>query len=373
MATLGLDQVGDEDAHDQGRLQPLAQPDQVVRQHDGCTLHPNSGKPYLESRPSAPGPAPRRAGRRTSRRRPRPSARQAAATSSSSPAVADPSVHQLARQRGAREPVGPQAAPPRRGPPASRSTTSRSSAIDVGARRRRAPTRASIRPGVRLASVGAGGVVVQLAATGRGPPTRGATRSGRSRCRARRRPRPGRVTRSISRSAPTGSATCWQDLVGVHDVELAPLGQVEVVHVTDDDGSRWRPLRAQLGAGEVGGLVVDLEGHHLAHQAGQVGGDRARARPDVEETLPGVQVGQEVRRRVGGRAPAVRAQHGLGMPVGVGVHGHSEAVRSARPAVSGRRCPRRSRSRATSPRPSACAARGRSARSGGSRPSCGTR
>ena len=33
VAPVGLDQVGDEDAHDEGRLQPLAQPDQVVRQH----------------------------------------------------------------------------------------------------------------------------------------------------------------------------------------------------------------------------------------------------------------------------------------------------------------------------------------------------
>jgi hypothetical protein len=108
------------------------------------------------------------------------------------------------------------------------------------------------------------------------------------------------------------------DLMGVDDVE-AP------VHVVE----RGDP-QVELGvlgerAFDDRGRRVDADHRGRAHHSRQVGGDRRRTAPDIQQRQPGAEVGQEVRRRVRRRPPPVRPQHRAVVAVGVGA-GHGERV-----------------------------------------------
>jgi hypothetical protein len=111
-----------------------------------------------------------------------------------------------------------------------------------------------------------------------------------------------------------------EHLVGVDGVEARVL-----------DGERVGVSLAVLEGGEAAGIAPRrrqhlggaVEADHPAggDAAGQVGGDRPRAAADVEQVGSRRQPVEQVGARVGGAAPAVRAQHALVVAVGVGL-GH---------------------------------------------------
>ena len=119
-----------------------------------------------------------------------------------------------------------------------------------------------------------------------------------------------------------------QDLVGVDHVERA-VGRIEGVDVADGQGHG-----GLVDAGTVAGL--EGGGHHLrrgvdadhragCHPCGQVEGDGSGPAADVEQSLAGGEVGEQVGGGVLGRTPAVAAQDRFVVPVGVAV-GHRPIV-----------------------------------------------
>jgi hypothetical protein len=109
-----------------------------------------------------------------------------------------------------------------------------------------------------------------------------------------------------------------QNLVGMDDIKAGVL-ELEVVDVT----------LSHLGVVEIGqpaaGLIQHgsgaVDGHDPAGRdpAGQVGGQRGRAAPHVEQARPRAEVVEEIGGRVLCRPPAVRAEDGVVMAMGVDV------------------------------------------------------
>ena len=110
--------------------------------------------------------------------------------------------------------------------------------------------------------------------------------------------------------------------MGVDDVE-GVVGQVEGVYVAHDEVGIDAAI-AELGAAEGQRLLVGLQGGDPArgHPLGEVGRDRPGSGADVEQLLAGPQVRQQVAAGVLGGPPAVRAEHRLGVPVGVAGRAH---------------------------------------------------
>jgi hypothetical protein len=110
-------------------------------------------------------------------------------------------------------------------------------------------------------------------------------------------------------------------LVGVDHVE-ARVGEVQGVHVGDREVDGFHATSGRLGAGQLQRLLGDLGGGHPARGdvPGEVGGDGAGSRTDVQQRHPGHQMRQQVAGGVGGGTPAVRAQHALVVAVRVDVH-----------------------------------------------------
>ena len=108
-----------------------------------------------------------------------------------------------------------------------------------------------------------------------------------------------------------------EHLVRMHHVE-GVVGQVEGVYVADHE-LRLDPAPAQLVAAQRQRVFGRLEGGHPSrgHEPGQVGGDGAGPGADVEQSLAGSQVRQQVRRGVLRRPPTVRAEDRLRVAVGV--------------------------------------------------------
>jgi len=101
----------------------------------------------------------------------------------------------------------------------------------------------------------------------------------------------------------------------LHDVEAA-VGEVEGVRVADDE------VDAVEVGHEVEGVLGALERGDPtgSDKLGKVGGDRAGPAAHIEKRHPRAQVRQQVRGGVGRGAPAMRAQDGLVVAVGVDVH-----------------------------------------------------
>ena len=193
-------------------------------------------------------------------------------------------------------------------------------AVDRGEPGLEAPV-PQVAAGVGLAAVGLRHRAVQRRATGRARATPG-TRSSPGRCESRAATTPsGRQTRRISRSAATGSAEVLQHLVRVHDVERRRRrGRARTRRRWPARGcrrrrrrrrpgprrSRRRPRRCRApdpGATRWARSIVIVPGPH----------------PTSSRSTPGPEVGEEVGGGVLDRAPAVRAQHALGVAVRVGL------------------------------------------------------
>jgi len=109
-----------------------------------------------------------------------------------------------------------------------------------------------------------------------------------------------------------------QHLVCVHDVE-GVVRVVQRVHV----GHRERDVVQAALLGQVGGRRqrlgrgVDTGDPAGGDRGGQVGGDRSGSAAHIQQRVTGVQLVEQVGRRVRRGAPPVRAQHRLVMPMGV--------------------------------------------------------
>jgi len=182
--------------------------------------------------------------------------------------------------------------------------------------------RAEHPPGVGLAAVGPGHLLVELE-----PPVEagvggipgecvvvGVARRDHSVGCARGAHRPQRADRI---------GEVLEHLVRVHDVERAAFRvegvEVERVHVADGEGRVVDALRGGVAGGGSDDLGRQIDAHHGAgcDETREVERDGAGTAADVEHPQPRSQVRQQVRGGVLRGAPAVRAQHALVVPVGV--------------------------------------------------------
>ena len=208
-------------------------------------------------------------------------------------------------------------------------------------RARRSPRRRSARPRApRRAGAGRrparrrwpGQPPGRARAIGRGRGGAGTTRTPRSRCRGRPPLPRACVTRAISRSAATGSATCWSTWWAC-TTSNAVVGQVERVHVADPGlGVRDRPVARARPGSAPRPPRWPRRATTSPHESSEVGGDGARAGAHVEEPVGRAQPRQEVRRTVGRRTRPVRPEHALGVTVGV-AHRASLSRPVARPGA----------------------------------------
>ncbi len=106
--------------------------------------------------------------------------------------------------------------------------------------------------------------------------------------------------------------------MGVDHVE-GVVGQVERVHVSDDEVDVAHAAPLELDPGQVEGLGGGLQRGDPARrdERGEVGGDGAGPAADVEQAHPRLEVAQQVAGGVLRGAPAVRAQHRGVVAVGV--------------------------------------------------------
>ena len=240
---------------------------------------------------------------------------------SSSAAVHAPLAHELLGEGRPGDAVGPHPAP-------GRAVLGRREAPRRGSTRdRRTPPRGPTQqPPARvgLAPVGARGLLVERQPPRPGPARPGTTRRRRSRRRGRRPPRPAGRPGASRRSAATGSVTCWSTWWAC-------------TTSNESSGRRARtrrrrrsppPRRAAPQPAPVGraprrwprGAVTRPGATRSARSTVMVPGPQ----PTSSRSSPGAQVRQEVGGRVRRRPPPVRAQHGLG--VAVGVPGHPVTV-----------------------------------------------
>jgi hypothetical protein len=105
--------------------------------------------------------------------------------------------------------------------------------------------------------------------------------------------------------------------MGVHDVE-GVVGQSQGVHVAHDDLGVGDAALLQPRSGDRSSLVVHLDGDHIAHEEGEVRGDGSGTGADVEQSVVGTQVRQQIGRAVGDGPRAMRPQDALCVPVGIG-------------------------------------------------------
>ncbi|GFH68583.1 hypothetical protein Srut_50970 [Streptomyces rutgersensis] len=107
-------------------------------------------------------------------------------------------------------------------------------------------------------------------------------------------------------------AEVLEHLVGVDDVE-GGVGEGEGLGVAGAEGGVGQGARGGGGAGRVEDLlgVVDPGDVAVRDQGGEVGGDRPRSAPDVQDAVVRLQRRQQVRGGIGGGTPGVGAQDGL--------------------------------------------------------------
>ena len=120
--------------------------------------------------------------------------------------------------------------------------------------------------------------------------------------------------------------------MGVDHIE-GTVGEPEI-----EDGSGLEREGVHAGGDRIGpGLGDDrrrgIDADHLTgiEAPGQVAGDGPRPTAHIEQGHARQQVGQEIAGGVVRRPPAVRAQHAVVVPVGVGDVGHPPSMRPAVP------------------------------------------
>ena len=97
-----------------------------------------------------------------------------------------------------------------------------------------------------------------------------------------------------------------QHLVRVHDIETI-RGKFECVHVTDDKLDIAAAGALGFRAGECRGILRRFQRRHAARRDSlrEVDRDGSRTAPDVQQSLTGTELRQQVGSRVFGRTRAV--------------------------------------------------------------------
>ena len=121
----------------------------------------------------------------------------------------------------------------------------------------------------------------------------------------------------------------------VHDIE-GPRFQSDLAEVAGNEMNVRRPSFLRVGSGFLHHHQLNVHANDLARcdESSEVNRERAGAATDIEQALASVEHWHQVRRGVACGAPAVGAQYGFLVTVGVGVARHHSTVRAVTQAMA---------------------------------------